>query len=555
MLAHCGLFIKDLQSSVHLMTSTVLSFVYSGCEFVNDLINYWQPKIMQYIFKPSEKSILHQQLWECNSFHEWHDVALRLDHLQSNDIWRANPQSNDYDYKLISSLALRLDQLRSQKRYDELTEVIRSGLVRNIGSICSAEMFSRAYAGTKVLIESYINSVVRSLQVLSQQEKAENNSFQFFKDARQSYGRTALVLHGGSLFGMCHLGVIKSLLYANLLPEVICGSTIGAIVAAYICSVPHHKIEYAINQIPTRLMASFTPPQQQQQSQDEFDTNSDESSSESEGSKYLSHNGELLARTLFTPEIVWFHQFVHDHLGDMTFEEAFAKSKRKLNILVLEEGSEAGTFYNYLTTPKVVVRTAILASIGSGMLPNYQSFDIHIQDYQGNIVKKPHSSKQRFLPANHKTYVPPRESPYTRLAELFNVNNYVVSITRPYFAPFLLSDSKYRGQPKLWRRVISLASVSTQYRIGQLAEWGIISPWLKSIFIDEMIPKGFQVNIVPESDSLIHDVLLALDTVNIWQKVKKWIDLGERSVWPNMSLIWARTKIEYTLDEICQRDA
>lgn len=533
------------------MFSPVASFLYSGCEFVNDVVNYWQPKIMQYIFKPSETSILQQQLWECNSFHEWHDVALRLDHLQSNDIWRSNPQSKDYDYKLISSLALRLDQLRSQKRYDELTEVIRSGLVRNIGSICSAEMFSRAYAGTKVLIESYIKSVVRSLHVLSEQEKAENNSFQFFKDARQSYGRTALVLHGGSLFGMCHLGVIKSLLYAKLLPEVICGSTVGAIVAAYICSVPEHKIEYAINQIPTRLMASLTSPQQQ--SNENTNTKSDHDQSSSTEEENMSANGERLARTLFTTEIMWFHQFVHDHLGNMTFEEAYAKSRRKLNILVLEEGSEAGTFYNYLTTPKVVVRTAILASIGTGMLPNFQNFDIYIQDYEGKIIKKPQSGPQRFLPANHKTYVPPRESPYTRLSELFNVNNYVVSITRPYFAPFLLSDSKYRGQPKLWRRVISLASVSAQYRIGQLAEWGIISPWIKSMFIDEMIPKGFQVNIVPESDSLIHDVLLALDTVNVWQKVKKWIDLGERSVWPNMSLIWARTKIEYTLDEICHK--
>ena len=35
------------------------------------------------------------------------------------------------------------------------------------------------------------------------------------------------------------------------------------------------------------------------------------------------------------------------------------------------------------------------------------------------------------------------ESPYTRLTELFNVNNFIVSLARPYLAPLAINDLKH----------------------------------------------------------------------------------------------------------------
>jgi TAG lipase/lysophosphatidylethanolamine acyltransferase len=57
---------------------------------------------------------------------------------------------------------------------------------------------------TKHLIEDYADTVVRLLEMISNappekltyQQKAE-----FFRDTRQCFGRSALVLHGGSTFG------------------------------------------------------------------------------------------------------------------------------------------------------------------------------------------------------------------------------------------------------------------------------------------------------------------------------------------------------------------
>lgn len=511
-----------------------------------ELYNYWAPQISRCLWRPNEHTKLLKQLPKAATFEEWHEIAFRLDRIQGNDIWRADPVSPYYDYKLISSLEWKLNQLRKHQRLDELAEVVRSGLMRNMGSIAASELYTCAYAGTKSLIESYVVSVCDSLVYLSRSAMHTRNfkarsteaaEFKtsvktFFKNSQQSYGRTALILQSGSLFGLCHLGVIKSLLVKQLLPNVICGATVGSIVAAYVCSVAYEDLEEAISRVPLQIMS--------------YESTIACGNDNEEG---INNTSDLPRYSLFTKEVMMFLNYVLDHLGDMTFEEAYVESGRILNILVLPAGSASSCFYNYLTTPKVIVRSAVLASNGSNMLPGYPDVNLLVKDHKGNIQPHPDGPLEYF-PANHKTYLPPRESPYTRLAELFNVNNYIVSISQPYFAQLLTTEFKYRGQPRLWLKLVSLVRLSAQYRLGQLSDWGIISPGLKSLFIDEIIPGRLQVNVVPETDALFRDLMLVFDSTNIRQKVKHWIELGEISVWPQMSIIWARSRIEYVLEKL-----
>lgn len=51
----------------------------------------------------------------------------------------------------------------------------------------------------------------------------------FLRESRHAFGRTALVLSGGGSFGAFHMGIVKALLEANLLPRVVSGSSAGAI--------------------------------------------------------------------------------------------------------------------------------------------------------------------------------------------------------------------------------------------------------------------------------------------------------------------------------------
>jgi TAG lipase/steryl ester hydrolase/phospholipase A2/LPA acyltransferase len=51
---------------------------------------------------------------------------------------------------------------------------------------------------------------------------------------RHAIGRTALLLSGGALMGMYHIGVVLALKEAGIAPRIIAGSSAGSIIAACI---------------------------------------------------------------------------------------------------------------------------------------------------------------------------------------------------------------------------------------------------------------------------------------------------------------------------------
>ena len=56
----------------------------------------------------------------------------------------------------------------------------------------------------------------------------------FFNETRHSYGRTALLLSGGAALGFYHVGVVRTLMANRLMPRVLGGSSAGSIVCAMI---------------------------------------------------------------------------------------------------------------------------------------------------------------------------------------------------------------------------------------------------------------------------------------------------------------------------------
>ena len=62
---------------------------------------------------------------------------------------------------------------------------------------------------------------------LSFQEKKS-----FFLQSRQTFGSTALVLQGGSVFGLCHVGVVRGLWKRGMLPRIFIGWGVGGLIAS-----------------------------------------------------------------------------------------------------------------------------------------------------------------------------------------------------------------------------------------------------------------------------------------------------------------------------------
>ncbi|CAG8558523.1 5932_t:CDS:2 [Racocetra fulgida] len=88
------------------------------------------------------------------------------------------------------------------------------------------------------MIEDYTEEVATQLEYINQSDFSDvshTSKPDFFHDTRQSFGCSALVLYGGAAFGLYHLGVVKALHENGLLPRVICGSAVGAFIAALVC--------------------------------------------------------------------------------------------------------------------------------------------------------------------------------------------------------------------------------------------------------------------------------------------------------------------------------
>lgn len=241
-----------------------------------------------------------------------------------------------------------------------LANLLRSGLLRNLGNITSPKMFLHAYAGTKLLIDDYITQVALSIQQVTALQTApihdsgfsSQAKLELLHDTRQAFGRTTLLLQGGSMFGLCHLGVVKALHLRGLLPRIITGTGMGALIAALVGIHSEDELLTFLDSGDIDLSAFDRRRRMKRPEEESWWLPSNL------GDSWL---GTLLRRVnrfiqkgyFLDAEVL--EECVRANLGDLTFEEAYARSKRILNITVATSNRNATpNLLNYLTAPNVV---------------------------------------------------------------------------------------------------------------------------------------------------------------------------------------------------------
>ena len=441
-----------------------------------------------------------------------------------------------------------------------LVNLLRSGLVRNLGNITTLNLFNRAYAGTKLLIEEYVTQVALAVEyvtALPTSQGYENGwtsqaKLDLLHDTRQAFGRSTLVLQGGAMFGLCHLGVVKALHLRGLLPRIITGTATGALIAALVGIHTEDELLDFLNGDGIDLTA-FTR------------RNSDGSTTEEKQGLFSSHQTGTLQTCLrrltrFVREghfldVNVLEECVHANVGDLTFEEAYARTKRVLNITVTTT-SRGGVpnLLNYITAPNVLIWSAALASNASTARLHH-THGLLCKDETGAIVPWLISPQVTFHSWKSATYTAnERDSPLSRIAELFNVNHFVVSQARPYIAPFLRNDLQHPDDPRQARRqgiivpLLRLSALEVHHRLSQLDSLGMLPTSIRRLLIDETIP-GPSLTLAPDLTS--SDFLKLLETPTK-ESLDYWILHGERSVWPAVSALKVRCAIEVELDRCYQ---
>ena len=192
-------------------------------------------------------------------YEAWREAASSLDSYERRDAWRQKPESALYDWRQAQATTLRLRAAREAAKPEVLMALLLPCLKPNAFGVLEGEIYRSARAGTKHAIEELVDEIAASLGWLAkldldpgvpgraggqcggQWSKAERAALKaeraaFLAAARLSLGKPALLLSGGGILSVYHFGAVRALLELGMLPQLVSGTSGGAVVAAVVAT-------------------------------------------------------------------------------------------------------------------------------------------------------------------------------------------------------------------------------------------------------------------------------------------------------------------------------
>lgn len=501
-----------------------------------------------------EKREAHRAFKAVPTYEEWEYWAAKLDELDKHRYaWKYDISSPLYQYRSINEKLEAMHQAFEDGDEIFMEQLFRSGMSRFAGRIGRAELYGHLYYGSKALIEEYntfmisiLECLVRCWEVLGMRDRVWK-----IESARQTIGRTALVLQGGSLFGLCHLGVMKGLQKQGLLPRIILGMGAGAVEAGLVAPMTEVELEEFLDK-PDIIADALkwkedqVPKPQQDWSDRFFGESSRWFDLLVERFKWLWSDECMLDKEALL-------HCVDTQLGDITFHEAQRRSRREVNITIACDIPGTPNLLNYCTAPNVLIRSAVRAAMISDFdkatdMILEKSVDGDIQHWSINDETPEYRAfrRRRDGRAGHQTLLH-KDQAIDRATQMFNVNHFVVSQTRPYFMALdqqifsLAQAPRFFPHFKLWLR--SYIAQEIRFYIRQLGRFIQLPQWLQKLIMDTRRART-DMTIIPDIGFREVDVLFRNPKK---ETVEHWMDVGEKSVWPYVAALRVRCNIEFCL--------
>lgn len=355
---------------------------------------------------------------------------------------------------------------------------------------------------------------------------------------RKNIGRTALVLSGGSTFGIFHIGVLTTLFEANLLPRIISGSSAGSIVASILCCHNNEETFELLSTITTKKFNIF----------DVVDC--DTSQIQGSFKKVLYYLGHWIKYgTIF--DIEGLQDTMIGFLGDLTFREAYNRTGKILNITVSPASVHEQTrLLNYLTAPNCLIWSAVCASCSvPGIFPSCSVYEKNPKTNE--IHEWNNDESMKYVDGSVDN-----DLPITRLLEMFNVDHIIAVQVNPHVVPILrVSVSNIGGQVEndliykmkhLLNNVYDFVSCEAIHYLQLLNELDVYKNLSnKMISILSQNYSG-DITIIPEYKMS--------DFVNLFENpdtefMLDFICRGAKVSWPKVSIIHNHCSVEFALDK------
>lgn len=194
-----------------------------------------------------QRQSLRRNLQSKTSFAEWKIAAEALDDHLGNEKWKSTGEYAYYDHSTVARVKEQLQTSRAQAQKagihsatdatDRLRGLVEACVKNNAFGVENGHLYSQTYYGTKHLAQGFIDELHTSLDyLLNSSQLTRADKYALAKHLHRNYGRTALCLSGGATFSYYHFGVVKALVDHSLLPDVVTGTSGGAVVAAMVCT-------------------------------------------------------------------------------------------------------------------------------------------------------------------------------------------------------------------------------------------------------------------------------------------------------------------------------
>ncbi|OAA73666.1 Acyl transferase/acyl hydrolase/lysophospholipase [Cordyceps fumosorosea ARSEF 2679] len=528
----------------------------------NDLLLYWKDGLSadeRALLRKREerKQVLTLRMKSAETLQHWQNAAEELDLLEGNDEWKRDFSDGDYNPCLIEERLTALEEARSNGDLLTMMHLIRTELSRDLGGMGNVDLYRHSYLGTKRLIERYVDSALRTIDAVvihggvgGPAAPPPRDLLEGMLLARQSFGRSALLLSGGGTFGMSHIGVLKTLFEARLLPRIISGASAGSIVCAVLCTRTDEEIPALLRDFPHGDLAVFG--------------DAEESRGGAPGA--LAHIRRLLTEGSWS-DTKHLTRVVRSMTGDMTFQEAYNRTRRILNICVSTESVyELPRLLNYVTAPNVMIWSAVTASCSLPFV--FRSSPLLVKDPVTGAHRRWNPSPQHFIDGSVDN-----DLPMTRLAEMFNVNHFIVSQVNPHVVPFLAKDDHLSPEDKQLRKArqrggaassaaalpnesdllntfTTLARDEALHRLQFMAEMGVFPNLMTKCQSILSQKYSGDITILPEIGLGELPGLLSNPSAEFMLRSSI---AGERATWPKLSRIRDRCAIELALDNAVHR--
>jgi len=417
--------------------------------------------------------------------------------------------------------------------------LIRTSLSRDIGGSGSASLYNHSHVGTKKLVERYVQASVNIVDALVEQAKlalppgvTHRDVLENLALARKNFGRSALVLSGGSVYGMAHIGVLKAIWEKRLLPKIISGTSAGSIVASVICTKKDEEVLDVLERFADGDLSVFT----------------DKDNPES----WFAHLGRAVRYGAWHDNR-HLSRVMREQLGDLTFQEGFNRTGRILNITVSSKpGLQLPPILNYMTAPNVIIWSAVVASCS---VPGvFDPRPLLIRDEVTGEHMPWDPAEQLWIDGSLDNDIP-----VERLGELFGVNHFIVSQANPHIVVFVTKEEKRLVRDQLQhssvpgadfvKNVVSTAAwlgkSEVEYYLENLVETGLFRGSLGVLV--KMLSQKYtaDINIIPRMSLRWAPHLIRNPTPEFMREA---CDVGEQATWPSLCRIRNSVAVELALD-------